>query len=191
MMRISDRTTLRRSFILVLALAVIPRDVRAQDVPLVAGDLTVGSGATSTHVGATWFRSTTAAMVNADLAIRLGGSGTTRAVLVLGYSIDAAPSDQADDCPLAPNGTCKSYFPNTFGPSVGVGLRQALGSGGLLGATVGVASYSGQAAFAEADASWRFAPHLAVLAEFRYVNMAFSGQRVWFDPLSAGVRLYW
>lgn len=125
------------------------------------------------------------------MAIRVGGGGKTRVVVELGYSFDLAPSDQATDCPLAPNGSCKSYFPNTFGPSIGVGLRQVIGQGGLVGVTAGVASYSSTARYAEIDASWRLAPHFALVGKFRYIDMAFGAQRVSFEPLTVGARLYW
>jgi hypothetical protein len=181
----------RLALLAVLALALRAHDGGAQSVPAVSADLTAGAGSTSTHAGDTWFRAANAGMVSADLAVRIGGAARTRVVVVLGYSLDVASGDHLTDCPLAPNGGCKGYFPNTFGPSIGVGLRQALGQRGLVGVSAGVASYASQARFAEVDASWRIVSHLAIVGEFRYIDMPFGGQRAWFLPLTFGARLYW
>jgi hypothetical protein len=70
-------------------------------------------------------------------------------------------------------------------------LRQALGQWILIGVGAGVASYRGPARFAEADASLRLAPHFAVVATFRYIDMRVASQPAWFHPLMFGARLYW
>jgi hypothetical protein len=133
-------------------------------------------------------------MTNADLAVRIGGAGMTRPVIVFGYSFALFPADELTDCPLGPlgpSGGCEVYFPHTTGPSIGVGLRQGMGQRFLLGVTGGVASYSRQAWFADLNASWRVISHVAVVGEFRYVNLGFDDQRVWWRPLTFGARLSW
>lgn len=182
---------LRRAFSSVFLLALGVRHIQSQTVPAISGDLTIGAGPTAEHIGDTFFRTSSATMFRADLAVRLGGAGQTRVVAVLGYSFDLFPADQLTDCPLAPNGTCKSYFPNTFGPSIGVGLRHAFGNLSQVGATIGVAWYSSQARFAALDASFRISPHFSLVGRASYIDMPLGTHRAWFEPLSAGVRIDW
>jgi hypothetical protein len=173
------------------ALLLDAQHARAQNVPAVSVDFDAGSGSTSSGAGDNYFRTTNSAWISADLAIRVGGAGPLRPVVVVGYSFRGLAGDQTTDCPLAPNGGCKIYFPSTYGPSIGVGLRQALGKWVLLGATAGVASYASEARFAEFDASLELAPHLAVVSEFRYIDLPVGSARAWFTPLTFGARLSW
>ena len=181
----------RLALVAVCAIALSSRDARAQTVPLISGEVTIGAGSTSSHGGNTWFRTASSTSLSTELAIRIGGVGRTRVVAVLGYSPDAFPTDHATDCPLAPNGTCKGYFPNTHGPEIGVGLRQVLGQNSLIGVNVGIASYASQARFAEFEASWRIASHFGLVGKFRYLDMPFEGDRVWFAPITAGAFISW
>jgi hypothetical protein len=176
------------------AIALCGVTAPAQSVPLVSGDLDVGAGSTSARAGDVYFRTTNTYLASADLAIRIGGAGKTRPVVVLGYSFGVFGGDYTTDCALAPNGSCKGRFPNTYGPSVGVGLRQILGQRGMVGVAAGVASYDSQARFAEVDASWRLVSHLAVVTELRYIDLSVGGSggaHAWFLPLTLGARLYW
>ena len=181
----------RLALLAVLALALRAHDGGAQSVPAVSVDLDGGHGSTSARAGDSYFRTTNSSWVSADLAIRIGGAGQLRPVVVLGYSFKGLAGDHTSDCPLAPNGGCLEYFPNTYGPSIGVGLRQALGKWALIGVTAGVASYDRQARFAEIDASLRVASHLAVVSEFRYIDLPVGSARAWFTPLTFGARFYW
>ena len=79
-MRIGGHMISRLALLAILALAVDAHDGGAQSVPAVSADLTAGAGSTSTHAGDTWFRTANAAMVSADLAVRIGGAGRTHAV---------------------------------------------------------------------------------------------------------------
>ena len=181
----------RLSLLAVIALSFGAHDGRAQSVPALSGDLDVGWGSTSARAGDVYFRGSNAALASTDLAIRLGGAGHTRPVLILGYSFQGLAGDRTTDCPLAPNGGCKEYFPNTYGPSIALGLRQTVGNRALIGVAAGVASYESQARFAEIDASFRLAPHFAVVGEFRYIDLPVGSARAWFTPLTLGTRLSW
>ena len=183
--------TPRLVLVAAIAVALSTSDANAQTVPLLSGDLTAGAGSTTEHVGNTWFRTSSSSMTSADLAVRIGGAGQLRPVVVAGYSFNAFGADQTSDCPLAPGGGCKVYFPRTFGPSIGVGLRDAISERFLLGVTAGIASFTNQARFAEVAASWRLITHLAVVGKFRYFDMPYVGQHVWFAPITVGARLTW
>jgi len=180
-----------RLVLLGTVLAIGARDSRAQSVPLISADFDVGRGWTSPRAGDTYFRETGGGMIEGALTVRFGGSGSTRPVIVVGYSSDVLAGDHTSDCPLAPNGGCKAYFPGTFGPSVGLGLRQMLGERVMLGVTGGVASFSSRAEFAEAEASLKIVAHFAVVGKFAYYSMPFAGTRVSFSPLTFGVRVFW
>jgi hypothetical protein len=174
-----------------LALLLGPIPAHAQDVPAVSGDITTGSGNNSAHAGELWFLKTNTSSLSADLAVRLGGAGSTRPVLLLGYSADMGPQYVNAICLLAPNGSCKGTFPGAVGPSIGLGLRQTLGRWVLVGVGGGIASYGGNARFAEADASVRIFSHFAIVGEFRYIDLPVEGSRAWFTPLTFGARLFW
>lgn len=181
----------RLATIAILASAFIAHDARAQTVPLLSGDLEVGGGSTSARAGDLYFQSTHAGMINSDLAIRLGTAGHTRPVLIVGYSYALFPGDHVSICEIAPNGSCKGYFPNTYGPSVALGVRQTLGELALIGVSAGIASYQSQARFAEFDASIRLMPHFSLLGKARYIDLPVSGARAWFTPITFGARLSW
>jgi|ERR1035437_489688 hypothetical protein len=182
---------LRFSSIGVLALALSAHYGCAQSVPAVSGDISVGAGPTSSHSGDTWFTPANSITASADLAVRLGGAGRTRPVVLLGYSFDVFAGKHELVCADSANGGCEgAYFPKTSGPSIGVGLRQTLGQRGLIGVGAGVASYSSSARFAEIDASFRIASHFAIVSEVRYIDLPVSGARAWFSPLTFGGRLY-
>jgi hypothetical protein len=181
----------RLSLIAALALAFDAHIGRAQSIPAVSGDFTVGDGPSSTHAGELWFRTANGYMSTLDLAVRIGGAGATRPVLLVGYAFDFRGDKETADCRPAPNGTCRSNFPALSGPSIGVGLRQALGRWLLVGIGAGVSSYRGRASFVEADASLRLLPHFAVVSELRYVDFPIAGQRAWLRPVKFGARAYW
>jgi hypothetical protein len=174
-----------------LALALAVRTAQAQSVPAVSAELSFGSGATSTHAGDQWFTKTNGELWSADLTVRLGAAGTTRAVLLLGYDAGVRPQYVNLVCRLAPNGSCTEDFPSPQGPSIGLGVRQAVGQWLLLGVGGGFAKYDGAARFAEADLSLRVFSQFALTSEFRYIDLAIAGQRACFTPLTFGARINW
>jgi hypothetical protein len=181
-----------RLVLLGTVLMIGARDIRAQSVPLVSADFEVGRGWTSSRAGDTYFRESGGGMIEGDLTVRLGGPGATRPVIVAGYSSDVFAGDYTLDCPIAPNGGCKAWFPRTFGPTVGLGLRQMIGDRLMLGVTAGVASFTSHAEFGAAEASLNVFAHFALVGKFAYYSMPFEpGARVSFAPLTFGVRALW
>ena len=173
----------------VLTTALCAGTLRAQSVPLITADFTVGYGATSSSAGALFFCSTSRAIAVADAAIRLGGPGRLRPVLEVGYSSDVLVGDVTTICLLAPNGSCRILFPRTSGPSIGIGARFAPTNRWLLGITAGVASFDSQARYAKLDVSWRVVQHVAIATNYRYLDVASGGDRAWFRPWTFGVRV--
>lgn len=181
----------RLSLAALIALSLDAQIGRTQSVPVVSVDFTMGHGRSSTHAGELWFRRTESSTSILDLAVRIGGAGATRPVLLVGYAFDFVGDKETADCAIAPNGTCKHNFPRLSGTSAGVGLRQALGRWAVLGIGAGVSSYRGPARFAEVDASLRLLPNFAVVGEFRYIDLPVGSQRAWFRPLMFGARASW
>jgi hypothetical protein len=180
-----------RAALLSITLAFTARVAGAQSVPAVSGSLSFGSGSTSSHAGELWFSKASAELWSVDLAVRLGGAGSTRPVLLLGYDLGVNAQYVNLICRPAPNGSCFSDFPAPLGPSIGVGVRQVVGRWVVLGVGAGVAHYDGTARFAEADLSVRLFSHFALVSEFRYIDLTITGQRAFFTPLTFGARINW
>jgi hypothetical protein len=182
---------LLRLAVVVAIVTVAPsRVTQAQTVPLFTLEIAGGSGRTSARSAETWYHRTNASMFRASGAVRIGGAGATRPVVVLEHSFDVR-GDEVSICVMAPNGTCRAYFPRTSGPSLGVGLRRALGQRWLIGVVVGLSSYGSQAQFAAADVAWKLVKHVGVMSEFRSVRLRAEGEHVSFRPLTFGLRASW
>jgi len=167
------------------------RDGSAQMVPLLAGELSVGHGPASEHAGDQWYRKPPAPMVRAGLAVRLGGAGHLRPVILLEHSFQLGGHAVPAVCYMSPSGRCRGEFPETTGHSIGLGVRRTLGWRGLLGVGAGAGWYERPVHFAEVDASWRIVSRLAVMTELRHIYFSVDSHRVWSRPLSFGVRVTW
>jgi hypothetical protein len=55
--------------------------------------------------------------------------------------------------------------------------------------TAGIASYATQARFAEFSAAWCITSHFGLVGKYRYIDMPFEGSRIWFAPITGGVRV--
>ena len=161
----------------------------AQTIPRFSAELTAGNGTRPVNVGQVWY-STPAreSYLRTGVAIRIGSPGRVRPVLTGDYSHDFR-GDQISLCGLAPNGTCIQYFPNTDGPSGGVGVRAMLHRRLVVGAGAGVARYSEAAQYVEGEAAIGLTRHVQLLAHWRRLAWREpAGGRIWFQPLTFGVR---
>ena len=175
----------------VVAAFVSGRDGRAQTVPLLVGELTVGRGPASEHAGDQWYRWPPVAMVRAGLAVRLGSAGVLRPIILLEHSFDTGGDAVTLACHVSPAGGCRGDFPKMTGHSIGIGVRRTLGRRGMFGVGAGAGSYERPVHFAEIDASWRAVSRLAVMTELRYVYFNVGGHGVWSRPLAFGARIVW
>ena len=125
----------------------------------------------------------------AGVAARLGPPGRIRPVLSADYSFDVR-GDQVAICWVAPNGTCRRYFPNTKGLAVGLGVRGAVLSRFVLGAGVGRARYAETTTYVEADAGIALVRHVYAVAHMRRLTWRDpAGPRLWYCPRTFGVRV--
>jgi hypothetical protein len=99
-------------------------------------------------------------------------------------------ADQLSDCPPAPNGSCRRYFPRTDGVAYGAGVLSSLTSRGQVETTAGFLHSTDNHYFA-VSASYRVVNHVAALVDWRYFDLAYvPGDRVTFRPWQFGVRFF-
>jgi len=147
----------------------------------VAVEMAAGLGPHSERAGETWFRDTHRGMLRIGGLIRGPMFGDRVAAIArFEYSV-RGPGDQLDDCPIAPNETCKEYFPNTSGPSIGLGALASATSHVLIGVDAGlVRSFANR--YVAVNASYAISSHVAVLVDWRYLKLEYTS---WPFPLAA------
>lgn len=149
----------------------------------------MGQGWHPLHVGEVWYLfNGRQAYIRSGAAVRLGSPGQVRPVVTIDYSHNVR-GDQLSICGIAPNGTCREYFPATHGPSIGLGVRALLQPRTTIGVGVGVAFYESTAGFAEAEMAVRLTRRVHALVHVRQLKWRDEELRLWFRPVTVGVRL--
>jgi hypothetical protein len=181
---------LQRVFVVMIALVLTHHPLHAQRVARFAFDAIGGSGLRSERSGDSWFRSPNReGFVRVSGTLRLGGPGRVRPVLVAAYDVGPM-GDEVLICGLAPDGSCFRYFPETGGPSLGVGVDAAITS--RLGAAVvaGVAHTDVNLPFVGVRGTVGVLRRVALVAEYRHLAWRDREQRrVWFQPFGVGIRV--
>jgi hypothetical protein len=181
---------LQRLIMVMLALVLAHQPLQAQQVPRFAADVIGGSGLRNTRSGDTYFAfDNREGFLRVSGTLRLGGPGRVRPVLVAAYDVGPV-GDQVSICGLAPNGSCFQYFPETGGPSLGVGVDAAITS--RLGAAVvaGVAHTDVTLPFVGVRGTVGVVRRVALVAEYRHLAWRDREQRrVWFQPFGVGIRV--
>lgn len=181
---------LQRLIVVMLALVLAHQPLQAQHVPRFAVDVIGGSGLRNTRSGDTYFAfDNREGFLRVSGTLRLGGPGRVRPVLVAAYDVGPM-GDQVGICGLAPNGSCFQHFPETGGPSLGVGVDAAITS--RLGAAVvaGVAHTDVTLPFVGVRGTVGVVRRVALVAEYRHLAWRDREQRrVWFQPFGVGIRV--
>jgi hypothetical protein len=181
-----------RTFTFGLALITglaIAQPLRAQVIPRYSAELSLGDGPRTTRSGETWYGGDSEPYLRGAFTVRLGSAGRIRPVVNADFSFGAR-GDQVLVCGLAPNGSCYQYFPPTDGLAAGVGVRAMLASRLTLGSSVGVARYDSNVRYVDADVALGLTRRIHALAHWRRLDWPESGGgRLWFQPLTFGVRL--
>lgn len=168
----------------------------AQGVPPVSLELTGGSGSHTLHTAHLYYREDPTALARVSAALRLGRSGAVRPVLMLDYSPGCSfgwGCGEKADCPIAPDGSCREWFSDPNGNAVGLGLAAAWLPGVIATVGAGVTHYSrtSHGRYVDANVSVSPFPHVALVGDARRITaLDWKGDRVWFAPLSLGVRVY-
>lgn len=188
----------------IFALTLIPVTAAAQNdsaatrtLPLLSADALIGVATGPSRIGPTSYY-TTAIAARVALAMRLGSRGAVRPVLVLDFSAMPGTPD-GDDVAGLPGTPFKQQFLEHSGFGLGLGARGALGSRLTIGATGGFARYQDHfttfssrrtSFFFDADAAFGFSRHFGAVLNVRHVELPkAAGARVWFRPLTIGLRI--
>src|SRR5262245_9691594 len=167
-------------FALGLALAC-PYVVAAQAIPGVAFEMAGGLGPHSERAGETWFNDTRGGIFRVGGMLRAVTIGNRVAATArVDYSVPGT-SDELAICVSAPNETCRTDFAKTDGLSVGLGALASPAPGVLFGVDVGVLRSSANR-YVALNASIAIASHVAVLVDWRYLNLEYTS---WPFPLAA------
>src|SRR5688572_22230743 len=102
----------------------------AQEINRIAIDFSMGSGPHTERVRDTWFRKPHSEIFRAGGAVRLMTLANRFAPLLRVDLFSGGMADQLSDCPPAPNGSCRRYFPKADGTAYGVGVLSSLTSRG-------------------------------------------------------------
>jgi hypothetical protein len=163
-----------------------------------------GLGPHSERAGETWFRDDYRGISRIGGLIR--GPTFGNRVAAIGrfeYSIRGR-DDQLADCQLAPNRTCKAYFLDTGGPSVGLGAIASPTPGVWFGVDAGLLRSSANR-YVALNAAAALSNHVAFLVDWRYYSLAYASrpvgpssvplpskvhQRVSFRPIQLGLRVF-
>ena len=164
----------------------------AQTIPRFAAELAVGGGPRSTRSGEVWYQFNREAYLRAGMTLRLGSPGRFRPVVNADYSFGGVRGDQLSLCGIAPNGSCFQYFPSTEGFAASIGLRLIPVSRVAVRSSIGVARYSENARFFDADVALGLTRRIHLLAHWRRLTwQRAEGGELWFQPLTFGVRAQW
>jgi hypothetical protein len=99
--------------LMLVVLSLMPNMSDAQTIPFVAVELAGGTGSHTERAGDTWFREAHKEIFHAGAIVRLTTIGPRFATIGRIEYNSGGMADQTSDCPPAPNGTCRRYFPKT------------------------------------------------------------------------------
>ena len=193
-----------RPFVFALVLVLVPVIAPAQTsratLPLLTVDGQLGDARHPERSGATYYRSNNIGLARVAVGVRLGPAAGFRPVAVLDYFSHFGMGDHVSDCRYAPNGTCKQYFPDVSGFTVGIGVRNTLGKVITVGLIGGIGRYhmgghhlpneSLTGFHADAELALRFMKHAGMVLNVRHVETGkFKDARMWYRPILIGLRL--
>ena len=179
---------IRQSLILMLSAATA---ASAQSVrPAWNLDLVAGSGPTTHFDGVAWYRDNAPTFGRVALTVAFPTHSRIRPVVTLDRSENVVLSGSDAICEVAPDGSCRREFPPIAGYALGAGLRVALVPMLDVGVAAGVGSMGGRSEYANADLALRLTAHMRAVAELRQLTVhEASGGRLWWRPISFGLRL--
>ena len=174
---------------LALAFVLVSSRAAAQAAPHVTIDLSYGGGGHSESAGATWYRGDPNVHPRLAVAALSAPWRHIAGVLSLEYIGQLGAGDATSDCPLAPNGTCRKYFPRLQGRGLTLGARTTtraltigLGFGRVGGFRWSAVDADGEVGgrhagvFIAGRGAWRRGP---------------DGRQIDFWPGNVGVRFKW
>jgi hypothetical protein len=182
-----------RSLVLVAALIGLHTTLAAaQTVPLVAVEITGGTGPHTTITPRTLYVDDNTGLLRFAGYVRLGSPARIRPVLLLEYTpgCGLGPCGESLVCIQSPRGGCYGSFREPNGTSAGLGVAGTAWR--LVGtAAAGVSFYQQRATFADASLAARLFWRISAVVDARYIRSTDDlGNHTWFTPISAGLRVY-
>ncbi len=167
-----------------------PADTKSPcTLPWFTGELTLGAGGHTERTSRGYFENGALSYARFGLAVRLGSAGRVRPYLQFEHSLKVR-GDRSLLCSPAPDGGCYRGFPETDGPGAGLGLRAAMTRRLTLGAGAGLTTAAQDGRYVEGELAFRLIGPVTALAHLRQLQLSNRpGERVWFRPLTVGVRL--
>jgi hypothetical protein len=185
---------LRTSIAALLALALAsPHVARAQAParPHWSVGLALGVGPHTTRADDVHYGSSRSNTGQLAIAYRFG-AGALRPML-RAELLTEGPGSDWDDCPLAPNGTCRRDFPAPDGVGAAAGLAYTPTARIELGVLAGAGRYDATTrGFVEAEGALGVTRRLAVTVAVRHMAWDEPGLgRHWYRPVHVGARARW
>ena len=175
-------------------LSFLPTVASGQSVPLVSVEVTGGGGAHSANTQNIYFVGQNAQLWRLAGMVRLGSAGRVRPVLSAEYAPGCGMGWGCGHyaiCYIAPNGTCKEWFVDPMGYSVGGGVSAAPNRFLTGSITTGMGFFQQRAYYLAGNLSLRLVPHVAIVADARHIlSTDGRGGRTWFFPISFGLKGY-
>jgi hypothetical protein len=171
----------------ILASGFLVTTAGAQQLPRATFEVTYGNGPHAARYGETYFRTRSLWMLRLGTTVRMWpGNPRIAPVIDVSYSVPRA-SFKREDCPAAPNGTCRRYFPQTGGSLFGVGIQAMPARRLTLGGTVGLFG-PGRTRYLGVNAGWPVSRRITGVVDWRDLRVPYEDGHLPFRPLQAGLR---
>jgi len=167
----------------------------AQAPPAWGLSLAAGAGPHNEQAGDVYYRTKSAPSARVAVSYRVG-SGAVRPVVQTEFQ-PSGPGGQLADCPFAPNGTCREYFPRQQGAGLAFGVTlaplptlqmTALGGGGRYGAHPNIRARR----FVELEVGYAVRRSLVLTAALRQMTWREPERGPhWYRPVYMGLRFQW
>ena len=152
-------------------------------------DAVLGGGARSEYADGVWYRGNATPYGRLALTLQVPVQSRVAALLTLERAGNIETGDHLADCPPAPDGSCRLYFPPVAGYSLGLGARGLLLRRAELGVGSGVSLTGPHGHYFRADVGLQATRHLAAVAglDYRVVRRS-DNARLWWRPVFFGAR---
>lgn len=186
------------AFLLALVPALAAAQTSRPGLPFITVDALVGGANIPVRSGATFYDTRGFPVARVNVAVRLGTKSAFRPVAVLDDLGDWGRGDVVTICNPAPNGSCKQPFPDLSGVSLGLGVRNTLGTVVTGGVTGGIGRYklgdnrpeTLTGFHIDAELALRLMKNAGMVLNIRHVETGkYQGARMWFRPITFGIRL--
>ena len=174
--------------LLALVLLLCSTRAFAQATPRLSVDLSYGFGGHSESAGSTWYRGEANVHPRLAVAATIAQRSHLAALLSAEYVGQLGAGDAIDSCSIAPNGSCRRYFPRLQGAGLTIGGRSSVGAF-TFGLGLGrVGGFRWNAV--DVDVDYKLADHVGFLVAGRGAwRHGPDAQQIDFWPHSIGFRL--